>query len=88
MCSSSSSSPVLSQHRQALQEDGHDRLVQVGSRGEGLQVHLLLGALLGCAALLVLHYSLGTVNGTQEAVSTGRERSRHTGNNLHPTRLD
>ena len=63
------SSPVLSQHRQALQEDGHDRLVQVGSRREGLQIHLLLGALLCCATLLILHYSLGTVN-VQETIST------------------
>lgn len=50
-------SPVLGQHRQPLQQDGHHRLVQVRSGGQRLQVHLLLGHLLR-VGLLVLHRPL------------------------------
>lgn len=49
--------PVLGQHRQALQQDGHHGLVQVRSGGQSLQVHLLLQHLL-CTRLLALHRPL------------------------------
>lgn len=54
-------SPVLGQHRQPLQQDGHHSLVQVRSGGQRLQVHLLLRHLLR-VGLLVLHRPLEAVS--------------------------
>lgn len=52
--------PLLGEHGQALQQDGHHGLVQVGPRGQGLQVHLLLGQLVG-AGLVPVHRPLDAV---------------------------